>query len=102
MTNIVEQPDSLTLEKGLNYCHHALEIAKVYIPDTTFVREKLDSLYKNALLKNVLLTKEGKKIRKHIAVHEAAIQGNSSIDSLLNHTKEILSTKDKINSKKTK
>lgn len=102
MTSIAKQCDSLTLDQGLNDCHHVLKTAKVYVPDTTFVKEKLDSLYKDALLKNVLLTKEGKKIRKHITVHEAAIQSNSSIDSLLNHTKAILSTKDKINSKKAK
>lgn len=102
MNFIAEHRDSLTFDNGLDSCRSALEKAKTYVPDSIFFKEKLDSLYKEALLKNVLLKKEGKKIRKLISTYEAAIQGDSSIDSLLHHTKDILTIKNEFNKKKNK
>lgn len=102
MISIMENRDSLTFDSGLDSCRSALEEAKTYVPDSIFFKEKLDSLYKEILLNNVLLKKEGKKIRKLISAHETAIQGDSSIDSLLHHTTGILTIKNEFNKKKNK
>lgn len=100
MNYIIDHCNSLTLKSGLDSCQNALE--KLQVPDSIFYSEKLYTLYKEALLKNVLMTKEGKKIRKLITVQEAAIQGDTSIISLKKHTTEIISIKNGLNSKKKK
>lgn len=103
ISDIVQKCDSLSLDSNLVRCQLSLtELGKANVPDSTFVKEKLDSLYKDTLLKKVLLSKEGKKFRKQIIEHEETIEKDSTINALLKHTSDIISVRRSISSKKTK
>lgn len=80
--------DSLKLE-GIHLCLEVLESTTSVIPDSIFVKERLDTVYRVALI-NDFLPKKGKdykKIKQHVErLEDECI---TSRDSLLNYTRSI-------------
>lgn len=80
--------DSLKLG-GIHLCLEALESTASVIPDSIFVLERLDTLYRGTLI-NGFLPKKGKDY-KRIKQHVERLEDESitSRDSLLNYTRNI-------------
>lgn len=89
MAELLIARDSLEVN-GLRQCRIALETACETIPDSLFIKEKLDSTYRLAVSQFYQTASFFKKNRRTKQLHERIIDQNTeSRDSLLLYTKQL-------------
>ena len=91
MTYIHSKKDSLKNE-GIKHCRIALEGTAKIIPDSIFISEKLDSIYKSILITDILSNIKNKVIKGLLNELQTRENGNDSLEAkaiLLHYTKQI-------------
>lgn len=88
MDAIMMKKDSLKLN-GVNKCQKVLTEMGTIIPDSIFIAEKLDSVYRSVLVDNILPFAKRKQIMK-LDVSISNIKEQQKTDGLMNVTNEII------------
>lgn len=91
MKYIHSNKDSLKNE-GIKHCRIALEETAKIIPDSIFISEKLDSIYKSILITDILSNNKNKVIKGLLNELQTRENGNDSLEVkaiLLHYTKQI-------------
>lgn len=91
MKHIHSKKDSLKNE-GIRHCRITLEETAKIIPDSIFISEKLDSIYKSILITDILSNNKNKVIKGLLNELQTRENGNDSLEAkaiLLLYTKQI-------------
>lgn len=100
MTELQSAKDTLPNIDGVSRCVSVLEKSRIEIPDSTFVKEKLDSVYRSVIVNDYLSPLGRRKIKPFQQQYDCLKDDSiSSRDSLLKYSRHIehtlLSTKAK-------